>query len=160
MSPVAPARAARPGERLLGLDEAGRGSVLGPLVIGGFLCAPDDAARLRAIGVRDSKQLTAPRREAVLRELAPMGRRLTVVFPPAVVDRAVRRNRLNRLEADGFAALIRRADPTSVFLDACEVNTARFGAEVATKAGFAGPLDARNHADRDLPIVGAASIVA
>ncbi|MCI4367137.1 MAG: ribonuclease HII, partial [Thermoplasmata archaeon] len=50
--------------------------------------------------------------------------------------------------------------PDAVFLDACEVDTDRFGREVAGRAGYPGPVDARNHADRDLPIVGAASIVA
>ncbi|EQD59713.1 ribonuclease HII, partial [mine drainage metagenome] len=56
----------------LGLDEAGRGSVLGPLVVGAFLLpggAREGEDRLRALGVRDSKRLTPKRREAVFSSL-------------------------------------------------------------------------------------------
>ena len=144
----------------LGLDEAGRGSVLGPLVVGGFLCAAVTAERLAPLGVRDSKLLSPERRRELFRDLGPLGRRFRVTFAPSSIDRAVRHNGLNRLEAEGFARIIRAARPDRVFLDACEVDAARFGREVAARASFRGSMDARNHADRDLPIVGAASIVA
>lgn len=147
-------------DRILGLDEAGRGSVLGPLVIGGFLCDAESLARLRDVGVRDSKLLAPRRRQEVRAQLDTLGECRTVVLPPSRIDPAVRRGRLNRLEAAAFARLVRTTRPSAVGLDACEVDTVRFGREVAELAGFAGPIDARNHADRDLPVVGAASIVA
>ena len=52
---------------LCGVDEAGRGSVMGPLVVG-VVYAGDDSA-LRAIGVKDSKKLTPKRREAMYDEI-------------------------------------------------------------------------------------------
>jgi len=42
--------------RTLGLDEAGRGPVIGPLVVAGVLV--DEQERLQQIGVRDSKALS------------------------------------------------------------------------------------------------------
>jgi ribonuclease HII len=145
---------------VLGLDEAGRGSVLGPLVIGGFLCSESDLADLPALGARDSKQLSPTRREEVYRALARRGRRLSVTLPPETVDRAVRLGRLNDLEASAFAQLVRATNPGSVCVDACDVRAERFGARIAGLSNFSGPLDSRHHADRDLPVVGAASIVA
>jgi ribonuclease HII len=146
--------------RVLGLDEAGRGSVLGPLVVGGFLCDGESASRLRALGVRDSKQLSPARREELYVGLGSVGRRFSVELAPSEIDRAVRRHGLNRLEAEAFAGLIRRARPARVEADACDVRADRFAREIAGLAGFAGPVDARHRADAELPVVGAASIVA
>ena len=134
--------------------------MLGPLVIGGFVAAPEVVDRLASEGVRDSKLLSPARRTQLFRRLAELGERRYLAFAPADVDRAVRLGRLNRLEAEGFARLIRTTRPDGVFLDACERNAERFGQEVAARARYSGPLDARNRADRDLPLVGAASIVA
>ena len=163
MPPARPLRGSAPDDRptrVLGLDEAGRGSVLGPLVIGGFACEIGSVERLRAIGVRDSKLLPAPRRTALHDALAGLGERFSVSFPPERVDAAVDHRGLNRLEADGFARIVRMARPDVVYVDACEVDGERFGREIAAKAGHRGEIVARNHADRDLPLVGAASIVA
>jgi ribonuclease HII len=146
--------------RWLGIDEAGRGCVLGPLVVGGFVVHERDVPKLTQIGVRDSKRLTPRRRQEVYEALGALGTRVSVTLGPTTVDRAVDRHRLNRLEAAAFAQLIRRTRPDAVFLDSCEVDTRRFGREVAGRAEFGGPVEARNHADRDVPVVGAASIVA
>ncbi|MBN2261196.1 MAG: ribonuclease HII, partial [Clostridiales bacterium] len=46
-----------------GVDEAGRGCVIGPLVIGGGSIEKDDLPKLTEIGVKDSKLLTPQKRE-------------------------------------------------------------------------------------------------
>ena len=46
----------------LGVDEAGRGAVLGPLVISSVLLDADDEKALHEMGVKDSKQMTPERR--------------------------------------------------------------------------------------------------
>jgi ribonuclease HII len=145
---------------VLGIDEAGRGSVLGPLVVGGFLCPISTIERLPALGVRDSKLLSPARREEVYQSLADVGQRVSIALDPATIDRAVRRGGLNLLEAQAFARLVKRHRPDRVELDACDVNAPRFGRTVARLAGFKGALESRHRADRELPVVGAASIVA
>ena len=50
-----------------GVDEAGRGSAMGPLVVGVVYVESDD--RLADIGVKDSKKLTPKRREAMYDEI-------------------------------------------------------------------------------------------
>ncbi|MCI4317624.1 MAG: ribonuclease HII [Thermoplasmata archaeon] len=150
----------RPDDIVLGLDEAGRGSWLGPLVIGGFLTDRATADTLPEMGVADSKCLTPRRREALFRQLAAVGRRLTIALPPATIDRWVRDGRLNDLEAHAFARLIRRTRPGFVYLDACDPVASRFGIRVASLSGVDARMDARHRADEEIPVVSAASIVA
>ncbi|MCI4366111.1 MAG: ribonuclease HII, partial [Thermoplasmata archaeon] len=76
------------------------------------------------------------------------------------VDRAVRKGGLNDLEAAAFGDVIRRLGGEQARVDACDTNEARFGRRVARRAGVGVQVIARHHADRDDPIVGAASIVA
>ena len=129
--------------------------------MGGFLAREPDLPRLSEIGVRDSKELSPARREALFAEIARLGRREHVMLLPSRIDTYVRHGRLNRLEAEAFGGLVRRTMPDRVFVDACDTDARRFGTLVA-RLGGVGPerVDARHKADRDLPVVGAASIVA
>lgn len=148
------------GRRILGLDEAGRGSFLGPLVVGAFLVPESRLPDLVEAGARDSKELTPAARERAYAALIKIGSARSVALPPAEVDRHVRRRQLNQLEAKSFAGLIRELDPDVTYVDACDPNAGRFGRHVAALAGTRGEVIARHKADRDLPVVGAASIVA
>ena len=146
--------------RVLGIDEAGRGSVLGPLVVGGYLVDSDREAELRSIGARDSKLLTRERRNEVHTALGPVGRRRAIAIAPREIDRWVARGELNLLEAEVFARLVRELEPEVVRVDACDPDARRFGVLVRRLSGRSRPVIARHHADRDDPVVGAASIVA
>lgn len=148
------------GDLCLGLDEAGRGSLVGPLVVGGFAAPRDVLASLPGLGVRDSKLLTPERRREAFDRLASVGQRYTVVLSPASVDRAVHRGKLNDLEARAFAQLVRQVRPARAFVDACDPIAPRFGERVALLAGRCSEVHAQHRADRELPIVAAASIVA
>lgn len=146
--------------RVVGVDEAGRGSFLGPLVVGGFAVAPDRMDAVRAAGARDSKELSPAAREQVYARLREVGEMRSVTIRPCDIDRAVAHQQLNELEASAFGFLVRglRADEARV--DACDTNERRFGRRVAHHAGVPVRVVARHHADRDDPLVGAASIVA
>ncbi|MCI4337198.1 MAG: ribonuclease HII [Thermoplasmata archaeon] len=147
-------------ERILGIDEAGRGSLLGPLVVGGFVTAASTAATLPALGIRDSKLLSAPQRERAYATIGPLGVRLALHLSPGTIDAHVRRGGLNDLEAKAFGQLARRAGVQRVFVDACDPVAIRFGESVRRWAGGTVEVDARHHADRTIPVVAAASIVA
>ena len=146
--------------QILGIDEAGRGSVLGPLVVGGFLVPRDRIDRVAEAGAADSKTLSPSRREEVYAALTRLGACRSVALGPRTIDRHVRQGRLNELEAIAFARLVRATGPDLAHVDACDVNAHRFGALVRRLAGDRIPVVARHHADRDDPVVGAASIVA
>jgi ribonuclease HII len=146
--------------KVLGIDEAGRGSVLGPLVVGGFLVERNRLEELSALGVRDSKLLSREQREKLFDGLKDLGERIAIEIPPKEIDSAVAHRQLNVLEARVFARLLRMTDAREIFVDACDPRQERFGRRVRSMAGTSARVVSRHHADRDLPVVSAASIVA
>jgi ribonuclease HII len=146
--------------RILGIDEAGRGSVLGPLVVGGFCCSDDRFPALRKTGVRDSKRLSPRRREEVYGLLPGVGELLSVTLLPRRIDQYVARGGLNELELESFATLVRDCRPDVAYVDACDPNAERFGRRLAVLADTGTRVVSRHKADRDFPIVSAASVVA
>ena len=56
-------------EYMMGIDEAGRGPTLGPMVYGSAFCAVEDEAKVKAMGYMDSKQLTEAKRDQLWAEL-------------------------------------------------------------------------------------------
>ncbi len=146
--------------RWVGVDEAGRGSFLGPLVVGAFAIDSDGVDGLRAAGVRDSKILTPAARTACYDRLRTLGTMRSISLDPATIDGAVARHRLNDLEATAFGRILGGLHPDEARVDACDADPARFGARVRRAGGLTVPVRASHHADRDDPVVGAASIVA
>ena len=55
--------------RTLGIDEAGRGAIIGPLVIAGFCCHDSLTEYLWGIGVKDSKKLSPKQRNEIYKRL-------------------------------------------------------------------------------------------
>jgi ribonuclease HII len=146
--------------RVVGVDEAGRGSFVGPLVVGAFAIDHTHLDALRAAGARDSKELSPSARGEVYARLRSLGDLDSITLTPRAVDRAVRKNGLNDLEVEAFGDVIRRLGGEEARVDACDPNEARFGRRVSARAGTGTRVIARHHADRDDPLVGAASIVA
>ncbi|MDP2314563.1 MAG: ribonuclease HII [Pseudomonadota bacterium] len=143
--------------RILGLDEAGRGSVLGPLVVGGFVWEGDDQAALRAAGADDSKALSHARRVEVRARLADMGRGVVRAIQATAIDDG----NVNRLEEEAFLDLVRAEKPDRVYLDA-PVHPAGIPKLRARLVAMSGVEDwvVECKADSTFPVVGAASIFA
>jgi ribonuclease HII len=100
--------------RILGLDEAGRGSVLGPLVVGAFFYEGPDQGRLREAGADDSKGMSAKRRTEVRGRLDRLGTGETLAIAATDIDEG----NVNHLELTAFVALVARFRPDRVYLDA------------------------------------------
>ena len=145
---------------VIGIDEAGRGAWVGPLVVGAVVVPRGTLRTLAATGARDSKTLSPARREAILAAIERCSRTDRLEASPREIDRSVALGELNRLEARLFGELGRRFAPVEARVDACDANAPRFGRDVARHAGPGVRVVARHHADARDPLVGAASIVA
>ncbi len=150
---------------LAGVDDAGRGPVIGPLIITGVLFDERDLPELEALKVKDSKLLSPPRREWFAEEIEKIALKYHVVeFSPAEIDRVViqgrKYHRLNRLEACGMAEVILNLKPDVAFVDASDVVADRFREHILERLPFKVDVVSEHKADRNYPIVSAASILA
>lgn len=103
-------------ELILGVDEAGRGPILGPMVMACVALRPRKAAGLTRAGVTDSKAFAGERaheaRQAFIARILEAADYVAVaVVDVAEIDRRCRDNGLNRLEQERAAQLIERAPP-------------------------------------------------
>ena len=153
-------RTTRPkaGYNICGVDEAGKGPVLGPMVIAAVACSnPQDLAD---IGVMDSKELSPKRREAlfsIIRERFPY---TVVIRTAADIDSLRQVMTMNEITARAHAEVVRNLGCTEAFLDACDVNEERYARTVGGYIGNPCKITARHKADRTFPVVSAASIIA
>jgi len=136
----------------IGVDEAGRGSVIGPLVVCAF--ASISQSELVRLGVRDSKDLTKKRREELYEILQKMPHNVVLCQP----DRIDNHGNLNDLEVELFAEALSIMPKGEIMLDACDVNADRFARNVSSIAKLS--CNAEHKADEIYPEVSAASIIA
>jgi len=143
-----------------GVDDAGRGSVLGPLVIAGISIEQKNIKQLVKIGVKDSKQLSPQLREKLYEQILSLVEGYHVAkIPPKTIDKSVNKNLLNQLEANYMAKVIKKLQANSSYVDSCDVNPKRFGLYISNLAKT-GKIISSHHADRRYPVVSAASIIA
>lgn len=93
-----------------GIDEAGRGPVLGPMVMAIVACTPADKQFFNKIGVKDSKLLTAAKRTKLARVIKSRCEYAIIKATPEKIDTALRSDSssLNFLEADLSKKLINK----------------------------------------------------
>jgi len=146
-----------------GVDEAGRGPAIGPLVIAGVCIERRRLPRLKRLGVRSSKELSAARREELYGEIIDVAESHKVTrVSPGVIDSHVRRHALNELEAERMARIISALMPDKAYVDACDVNEERFGRAVSDRLSgrCAAKIVSAHRADETNTAVSAASILA
>jgi ribonuclease HII len=136
----------------IGVDEAGRGPVIGPLVVCAF--ASTSQSHLRELGVKDSKDLSVKRRNELFPILSMMPHKVIVCSP----ERIDNSTNLNTLEVELFAEALAAMPDGEIMLDACDVNANRFANNVSKLSGRV--CSAEHKADENHPEVSAASIIA
>ena len=151
--------------QVCGVDDAGRGPVIGPLVIAGISIDESKIGDLRALGVRDSKVLTAAVRSRLSKEIRGLVDNLHIVELETdeldrVVNRAPKFQRLNRLEARAMAQVIERLKPDVAYVDSSDTRTERFKNDILECLSFRLRLISEHKADVNYPVVSAASILA
>ncbi|GGL47722.1 ribonuclease HII [Halocalculus aciditolerans] len=144
-----------------GVDEAGKGPVLGSMFAA---CVAADPADLPD-GVADSKTLTPARREELDAHIRDVGRVGVAEISSERIDAPD--TDMNSLTVAAHARAIAAAfedasldDPPAGLCDAGDVDEDRFARRVASRVSFTITLTARHRADEDDALVAAASVVA
>ena len=144
---------------ILGIDEAGRGSVLGPLVIAGVVVPEKMEKVLERMGVKDSKRLAPHRRTILSRKLKKMFDYEIVVITAREIDemRAEGIN-LNEIEKNAMESILLKMKPEKAIVDAVDVKAERYQENLRKDTGL--NVIAEHKADDRYIEVSAASIIA
>ncbi len=152
----------------LGIDEAGRGPVVGPLVIAGVLIDEKFEKKLKKLGVKDSKKLTRKKRE----ELEPKIKELAETFeitpiPPIEIENKNERGiRLNEFEAIIAAEIINKINKgfskIRAVIDCPNPDTAKWRDIVLSRIENKSNLEivCEHKADQNHVVTSAASVLA
>ena len=146
---------------LAGVDEAGRGPVLGPLVIAGVVLHKDDLEALVEKGLKDSKLIQKETRESLYDEIIKKAVDYKVIIIEAHEIDAQRLTaiNLNRIELNTMATILTSLkDWSKAYVDACDPNAKKF--ELTLQNTVNANIIAEHFADKKYPIVSAASVVA
>ncbi|MFH0752231.1 MAG: ribonuclease HII [archaeon] len=149
--------------KICGLDEAGKGPVIGPLVICGVMVEEKDIPKLKELGAKDSKLLTPKSRERIGAEIEKIVKFTFQVVTPKEIDETLRTSgtNLNQLEAVRIAMIINDLNPDKAIVDCPSPNIKAYTEQVRiylknknTELVFAHKADAKYE------VVAAASILA
>ncbi len=148
---------------IIGIDEAGRGPVLGSLVVCAFTCTESEEKQLKKLGVRDSKLLTPARRSELARELKTFPHALYAAQATEINSIMQRGVSLNEFEAKIIAGLIDELAQThavKAFVDSPDSVPKKFEHRIRKYLHAQIELVCENKADVNHVCVGAASILA
>ena len=145
---------------ICGVDEAGKGPVLGPLVVAAV--AVDNAKDIQDLGIKDSKQLTPAKRKELANLIKNKFSFAIEIIEAERVDEYRKQNKLNDLNREAFEKLISKLNPNVAYVDAADVNEHRFGKQIKEKLTNENDTDviSMHKADAKIDVVAAASIIA
>jgi ribonuclease HII len=140
-----------------GIDEAGRGPVMGPLVVAAVFV--EDDAHLREMGVKDSKKLSPSARERIYETIMRTTEQRILILSAEEID--VKRGSLsmNEIELQMFADSASGMKVSEVYADCPDVNEMLFSSSLSAKLNGIKVIG-KHKADDMYPVVSAASILA
>ncbi len=166
---------------ILGLDEAGRGPVLGPMVLSLVCCNEYELKDLERLDIKDSKKLSKNKREKIYNEIMDNFTVKSIILEAKDIDKYMidKNINLNRIELMAFTKLINnllkekygisiknrklpKNTSVKIYIDACSNNESAFSNQIISKLIANGNLSVigEHKADDKYKIVSAASIVA
>ncbi|MGN6349656.1 MAG: ribonuclease HII, partial [Candidatus Nitrosocosmicus sp.] len=114
-----------------GIDEAGRGSVFGPLVIAGISFDLQKINELEKMKIRDSKKITSTKREALYKKITKICESIFICkINCMTIDKFVKYNKLNILESKFMTVIADNLNAKKIIVDSCDVNPFRFQQEI------------------------------
>ncbi|MBS3781280.1 MAG: ribonuclease HII [Candidatus Thermoplasmatota archaeon] len=145
---------------ICGIDEAGRGPVIGPMVVAGVKV--NDDGKLMELGVKDSKRLCPSTREGLEEKIKDCSEFTLRVVSAEDIDSLRSSMTLNQLEADLFANVIDElcVESDTCYLDSASTDENKFAGMVKKRTSVQSNIISEHGADDEYPVVSAASILA
>ena len=150
-------------EYIAGIDEAGRGPVIGPLVMAGVKIKRDKEKKLTEIGVKDSKLLSPSMRKKLFDKIKKISDDVFVVkINPKEIDETLfgDESNLNLLEAEKIAFIVNKLKPDKVYIDCPSVNIEKYKKTLVGMIKTKTDIVLEHKADVKYAVVSAASIIA
>lgn len=161
----------------LGIDDAGRGPVIGPMVLAGCILKKENEKKLKMLGVKDSKQLTRKRRMFLVEKIKEVAEDYKIIsIFPREIDGEInedgskkskeKRIKLNEVEAIACSKIINKLSKEysklNVFLDCPSISLKKWDQFLRTQIKDASNLviSCEHKADKNHVSVSAASILA
>ena len=148
---------------VVAIDEAGRGPVIGPMVLCGVMMDEKDQFKLKILGVKDSKLLSPAQRIKVFDLLKNDIKYKAIVVSPEEIDNALfsENTNLNWLEADKSVEIMNHFNAERAILDCPSNNKENYVGYIRERLKNKDmEIKAEFKADRKYLAVGAASIIA
>ncbi len=146
---------------IAGIDEAGKGPVLGPMCVAGVLVDENKLDSIFHLGVKDSKKLTPKKRETLSVDIKKLADRFFILeVSSGQIDELRKVMTMNEIMVVCYVRVLEELRPESAIVDAADVIAKRFGENIKKK--YSGDLNitSEHNADEKYPIVSAASILA
>ncbi len=149
---------------ICGIDEAGRGPIVGPLVMAGVSVTEDKIETLKEMGIKDSKLIPPARREELFDEIIAFVDSYNIIeISASEIDEYQDKGiNLNQMEARVAAKIINKLKPSKVYVDSPEPANggAKFGIMINEFLNVQPEMIAEHGADTKYVVAGAASILA
>ena len=142
---------------IAGIDEAGRGPVIGPLIV----CAATSSKNeeeLAKIGVRDSKVLLPAKRESLFSELQNFCSFYFVILSAKELNVLMDKKSLNQIEAEAMVELMKKSKTKETIIDMPDRSLETFSKRLTDLGISKSSFKASHKADQLFPIVSTASI--
>ncbi|MDI6889076.1 MAG: ribonuclease HII [Methanocellales archaeon] len=146
--------------KIAGIDEAGKGPVVGPMIIAGVMIPETRVTLLEQLSLRDSKALSPKRREFLAGGIKKVAKYHILEVSARQIDALRERMTMNEIMVVSYAKVLKELKPDRVFVDAADVDPRRFAQNVRKKYGASIDIISEHNADVKYPIVSAASILA
>ena len=147
---------------IIGIDEAGRGCIIGPMVICAAAINPLEEYKLKEMGVKDSKKLSPAQRENLYGKVGRMCKYTTVKVTAAELNVMMDKHNLNEIEAIKIAQAIDQLAirDATVYVDSPDNVPSKFARRIEKYVKTRVRIVSANRADDTYVIVGGASIIA
>jgi len=150
---------------VLGIDDAGRGPVIGPMILAGVITEKQEQTKLKELGIKDSKLLLPAKRKLLSDKIKKDLKHFIIPSSPKEIDD---HTNLNWLEAEKSAEIINKLtenlnEKIEIIIDCPSTNCKAwqdYVVKLIKHPEKISKISAEHKADLNHPVVSAASIIA